>query len=61
MIYLKEVNKMPNYKKLFYASQAEIADTIEKLENIAESLKSFMCNCEDIIIESDDENENENE
>ncbi len=49
---------MPDYKELFYASQAEIADTIEKLENITESLKSFMCSCEDNIIESDEEDEN---
>ncbi len=41
---------MSNYKKLFYESQAVVADTIEKLEFIINELKRHMQDCEEEVI-----------
>lgn len=41
---------MTTYKELFYNSQAEIANAIDNLENILESLKRCMQECEDEAI-----------
>lgn len=38
---------MPDYKELFYKSQAAIADTIEKLDLLSAQLKVFMQDCEE--------------
>ncbi len=49
---------MPDYKSLFYKSQAEIADSIEILEALSLKLIKCMQYCEDNIIEENDFDKN---
>lgn len=52
---------MPNYEKMFYMSQAEIAKTIDILEKATAKLKECMRYCEHGVAEEDDEDiENNN-
>ena len=48
---------MPDYKELFYRSQAEIADITDILEKLEIRLKSFMAECEEIILDDSDDRE----
>ena len=41
---------MPDYKQLFYRSQAEIADIIEQLSQLEERLKEHMLECEEKVV-----------
>lgn len=50
---------MPDYKALFYKSQAEIADTIEQLEELTQKLIKCMQYCEEMVIKDDDESDSE--
>lgn len=43
---------MPDYKQLFYKSQAEIADMIDELSLLENRLKDFMSDCEDKILDN---------
>lgn len=55
---------MPDYKSLFYKSQTEIADTIEKLEALSLKLIKCMQYCEDKVTgvdELDEENDESKE
>lgn len=55
---MKEGEQMPDYKSLFEKSQAEIADTIEQLEKLTEKLINCMQDCENSILEDDNNEEN---
>ena len=44
---------MPDYKQLFYKSQAEIADIIEQLSQLEDRLKKHMTECEEKVIDSE--------
>ena len=41
---------MIDYKELFYKSQAEIAETLEKVREIEERLQYFMQVCEENVM-----------
>lgn len=45
---------MPDYKDLFYKSQAEIADAIEMLDAMKQQLLECMQYCEDGILDDED-------
>lgn len=49
---------MPDYEQLYYKSQAQLADTIELLEQLTGKLKHFMENCEEAILTDDENDEN---
>lgn len=51
---------MPDYKELFYKSQASIEDTLDILDEIRASLIEFMQECEEKVISDDDSNLSEN-
>ena len=51
---LREVHKMPDYRKLYYSSQAQLAEAIETLENLKQKLILFTQECERKVIETDD-------
>lgn len=46
---------MPDYKELFYESQAELADMEERLKQMILEIRSFMRRCEEKVISEDDE------
>ena len=46
---------MPDYKELFYESQAELADMEERLKQMILEIRSFMRKCEEEVISEDDE------
>lgn len=50
---------MPDYKALFYTSQAKIAETISQLETLTADLAACMQKCEEAVIEPDSPTENE--
>lgn len=41
---------MLDFKELFYASQAEIADTLEQLQDTENRLRFFLQSCEEQVI-----------
>lgn len=49
---------MPDYKELFYKSQAEIADTVEMLEAMTQKLIACMQYCEERVTEEADDKDN---
>ncbi len=51
---------MPDYKELYYQSQAELADAIELLQNVIRKLAIRMQYCEDRILDGDEEDDEEN-
>ncbi len=44
---------MADYKQLYFKSQAEIADTIDILEQIINNLKKYVLDCEETIMSSE--------
>ena len=46
---------MPDYEKLFYESQAELADLEEQLKQMVLEIQSFMRSAEEKIISEEDE------
>ena len=46
---------MPDYEKLFYESQAELADLEERLKQMVLEIQSFMRSAEEKVISEDDE------
>lgn len=52
---------MPDYKELFYKSQAAIADTLDILDEIRTSLIECMQECEDEVISDVDSHNSEND
>ncbi len=46
---------MPDYEKLFYESQAELADLEERLKQMVLEIQSFMRSAEEKVISDDDE------
>lgn len=41
---------MPDYKELYYKSQAALADVMETLDNLKEQLRWCMMDCEECVI-----------
>ena len=46
---------MPDYEKLFYESQAELADLEERLKQMVLEIQSFMRSAEEKVISDHDE------
>lgn len=46
---------MPNYKELYFKSQAALADAVETLDKLREQLCSCMVQCEEAVIADDEE------
>lgn len=46
---------MADYKYLYYKSQAEIANTIDILEQITDNLKKCMLDCEETIMTAEND------
>ncbi len=44
---------MSDYKELFYQSQAKLADAIDELDSLSQSLKEFMVEAEESVISKD--------
>ncbi len=55
ILYRKQVLYMPDYEKLFYESQAELADLEERLKQMVLEIQSFMRSAEEKVISDDDE------
>ncbi len=51
----------PDYKELFYRSQAKLVTAIQTLDSVSEMLKHFMQCCEEEVIGIDDEETNPTE
>ncbi|MDE5737941.1 MAG: hypothetical protein K2H93_06225 [Oscillospiraceae bacterium] len=49
---------MPNYEKLFYESQAQLADIADELEKLALKIKQNMCEAEEKVISDEDDSNN---
>ncbi len=48
---------MPNYRELYFKSQAALADAIEALENLQKELIDCMNECEEAVISDESEDE----
>lgn len=59
MIFM-EVSHMPDYKELYYQSQAELADAIELLHDVIRKLTIRMQYCEDRILDGGEEDDDDN-
>ena len=46
---------MPNYKKLFYQSQVNLADLKDELEKLSSKIQDAMLDAEEEIISDDEE------
>ncbi len=46
---------MPDYKELFYKSQAALADAIEAIEQLTDQLRDCMEECEEKVIAESEE------
>ena len=58
LIYKGE-NSMLDYEKLFYESQAQLADIADELEKLALKIKQNMCEAEEKIISDGDDSNND--
>lgn len=48
---------MPNYKELYFKSQAALADAIAALESVQKELIACMNECEETVISDESEDE----
>lgn len=46
---------MLDYEKLFYESQAQLADMVDELEKLVSKIKQNMCEAEEKIISDEDD------